>query len=406
MGGVDAIEVAHRGLGDHQIGSDDPDEPGDRPTQVEIGDDGSVGEAQPMELGHPDDPSRIGLFGPADLSELGAGEVRRLTGVAVGDQSIDDIDAVIDQRAGGAGRSEVDVVGMSDDDQGFRGNEIVVAMDQFCQCSRHGRHRRLPVAMETTSTGKPEELNTILTADDVTAALWSAIDGGRMVELVPELLDLRMEQDPIHRHKEVLSHTVAVVAKTPDDVTVRLAALFHDIAKPQTRSYDHGGVTFRHHEVVGARMTRKRMEALGYDAAMVDDVSELVRLSGRFKGYTDGWSDTAVRRYARDAGHLLGRLNALVRSDCTTRNKEKVAALQVAIDELEHRIATLAEQERVAAERPQLDGDAVMTHLGVGPGRHIGDALVWLLALKRTEGELPADEINRRLDAWWIDYRT
>lgn len=260
--------------------------------------------------------------------------------------------------------------------------------------------------METTSTGKPEELNTILTADDVTAALWSAIDGGRMVELVPELLDLRMEQDPIHRHKEVLSHTVAVVAKTPDDVTVRLAALFHDIAKPRTRSYEHGGVTFRHHEVVGARMTRKRMEALGYDAAMVDDVSELVRLSGRFKGYTDGWSDTAVRRYARDAGHLLGRLNALVRSDCTTRNKEKVAALQVAIDELEHRIATLAEQERVAAERPQLDGDAVMTHLGVGPGRHIGDALVWLLALKRTEGELPPDEINRRLDAWWIDYRT
>ena len=259
--------------------------------------------------------------------------------------------------------------------------------------------------METTSTGEAEELSTILTAGDVVAALWSAIDGGRMADLVPELLDLRMEQDPIHRHKDVLSHTVAVVAKTPDDLTVRLAALFHDIAKPRTRSYEHGGVTFRHHEVVGARMTRKRMDSLGYDEAMVDNVSELVRLSGRFKGYTDGWSDTAVRRYARDAGHLLGRLNVLVRSDCTTRNKEKVAALQAAIDELEHRIATLAEEERVAAERPQLDGDAVMTRLGVGPGRHIGAALDWLLALKRTEGELPEDEIHRRLDAWWDDYR-
>jgi poly(A) polymerase len=260
--------------------------------------------------------------------------------------------------------------------------------------------------MTTSTAAATQELNEILTAGDVAAALWSAIDSGRLGELVPELLDLRMEQDPIHRHKDVLSHTIAVVAKTPDDLTVRLAALFHDIAKPRTRSYEHGGVTFRHHEVVGARMTTKRMEALGYDDDVVAAVSELVRLSGRFKGYGDGWSDSAVRRYARDAGPLLGRLNALVRSDCTTRNKDKVAALQASIDELEERISALAEQDRVAAERPQLDGQAVMAHLGVGPGRHVGEALKWLLELKHAEGELPLDELHRRLDRWWARHPT
>ena len=253
----------------------------------------------------------------------------------------------------------------------------------------------------TTATAPAEALNAILLADDVAGSLWAAVDGGRMDDLVPELLALRMEQDPIHRHKDVLAHTIAVVAKTPDDLTVRLGALFHDIAKPRTRSFEHGGVTFRHHEVVGARMTRKRMAAMGYDEQMVADVSELVRLSGRFKGYADGWSDAAVRRYARDAGHLLGRLNALVRSDCTTRNKAKAAGLQAAMDDLERRIAELAEDERRAAERPQIDGDAVMAHLGVGPGRHVGEALKWLLELKRSEGELPVDELHRRLDAWW-----
>jgi poly(A) polymerase len=153
-------------------------------------------------------------------------------------------------------------------------------------------------------------------------------------------------------------------------------------------------------------MTTKRMEALGYDDDIVEAVSELVRLSGRFKGYGDGWSDSAVRRYARDAGPLLGRLNALVRSDCTTRNKDKVAALQASIDELEERISALAEEDRVAAERPQLDGQAVMAHLGVGPGRHVGEALKWLLELKHAEGELPLDELHRRLDRWWDRHHT
>ncbi|MEZ5166216.1 MAG: HDIG domain-containing protein [Acidimicrobiales bacterium] len=182
---------------------------------------------------------------------------------------------------------------------------------------------------------------------------------------------------------------------------VRLAALFHDIAKPRTRSFEHGGVSFRHHEVVGARMTRRRMTELGYPQDRVEAVAELVRLSGRFKGYADGWSDSAVRRYARDAGPLLGRLNALVRSDCTTRNKQKEADLHAWIDDLEARIATLAEEERRAAERPQIDGQAVMTHLGTPPGRHVGDILAMLLEVKRAEGELDDAELYRRVDEWW-----
>ena len=245
----------------------------------------------------------------------------------------------------------------------------------------------------------------LLSGDDPAPRLWSAIDSGTMAEIVPELPDLKMEQDPIHRHKDVLAHTVAVVAKTPDDLVVRLAALFHDIGKPRTRSYEHGEVTFRHHEAVGARMTRKRLAALGFDERTVGDVAELVRLSGRFKGYASGWSDAAVRRYARDAGPLLGRLNQLVRSDCTTRNRQKEADLHRQIDHLEGRIATLAEAERKAAERPQLDGDAVMAHLGLAPGPDVGRALAWLLELKRSEGELPADELLARLDDWWAENR-
>lgn len=251
------------------------------------------------------------------------------------------------------------------------------------------------------ATGAAAALSDIVMADDVAAALWAAVDSGRIDDLVPELPLLRMEQDPVHRHKDVLAHTIAVVAKTPDDEIVRLAALFHDIAKPDTRSFEHGGVTFRHHEAKGAKMTRARLTALGYPAEVVEQVSELVRLSGRFKGYSDGWSDAAVRRYAREAGPLLGRLNALVRSDCTTRNKDKLEELQRSIDELESRIADLAQQERRAAERAQIDGTAVMEHLGVGPGPHVGDILSWLLDLKRSEGVLEVDELFSRLDEWW-----
>lgn len=255
--------------------------------------------------------------------------------------------------------------------------------------------------MTLTTRTPADELSEILLDDDVAAALWRAVDSGRIEAIVPELLAMRMEQDPIHKHKDVLTHTIAVVAKTPPDLLVRLGALFHDVGKPRTRSYEHGGVTFRHHEAVGARMTKKRLAAMGYPDEVVDDVTELVRLSGRFKGYAEGWTDSAVRRYARDAGHLLGRLNALVRSDCTTRSQVKLANLHRDIDDLEARIAQLAEEDRIAAERPGIDGVAVMAHLGIGPGREVGRALAHLLEVKRTEGDLPDDELYARLDQWW-----
>ena len=250
-----------------------------------------------------------------------------------------------------------------------------------------------------------EELCWMLSGDDTASRLREAVRSGRMDEIVPEFSVLQMEQDPDHRHKDVLAHTIAVVGMAPDDLLVRLAALFHDIGKPRTRSYEHGEVTFRNHEAVGANMTRKRLRALGFDRATVDDVSQLVRLSGRFKGYDSGWGDAAVRRYARDAGHLLGRLNQLVRSDCTTRFASRRRRLHRQVDHLERRISQLAAQARREAERPQINGDQVMTHLGVGPGPHVGAALAWLLELKRSEGEIELDELYRRLDRWWSQNR-
>ena len=163
-----------------------------------------------------------------------------------------------------------------------------------------------------TPTEARERLCSILTEDDPTEGLWELCDSGDAELVVPELPALRLEQDPIHRHKDVLAHTIAVTAKTRPDLKVRLAALFHDIGKPATRSFEHGGVTFRHHEAVGAKIARRRLRELEFDKQMVKDVAELVRLSGRFKGYGDGWSDAAVRRYAREAGHLLGDLNELM----------------------------------------------------------------------------------------------
>lgn len=252
-------------------------------------------------------------------------------------------------------------------------------------------------------TAGADRLSTILLEPDCAPGLWASVDSGEMDHLVPELLLLRMEQDPIHRHKDVLAHTIAVVSKTEPEITVRLGALFHDIGKPRTRSFEHGEVTFRHHEAVGARMARKRLATLGYEEQLVEEVVEMVRLSGRFKGYSDGWSDSAVRRYARDAGPLLGRLNHMIRCDCTTRNREKAAGIQAAMDDLETRIQSLAEEEHRAAERPGLDGQVVMEHLGLEPGREVGEALAFLLAIKRSAGDLETEELLRRLDAWWAE---
>lgn len=252
-----------------------------------------------------------------------------------------------------------------------------------------------------TPDERRHRLNAVLMEPDPTEALWQLCASGDADEVIPELGALELEQDPIHRHKDVLAHTIAVTAKTRPDLTLRLAALFHDIGKPATRSFEHGGVTFRHHEAVGAKMAKVRLRELGYERATVKDVAELVRLSGRFKGYGDGWSDSAVRRYARDAGHLLGLLNELVRADCTTRNRAKEARLHELIDDLERRVVRLAKEAQLAAERPQLDGRAVMELLDVPAGPRIGQALAFLLELKRTEGELPPEEVEDRLRAWW-----
>ncbi len=268
--------------------------------------------------------------------------------------------------------------------------------------TRRQRRAQAPVTPQATPR---DELCWMVSGSDPASRLWAALDAGHMKDIVPELPALRMEQDPIHRHKDVLAHTVAVVAKAPDDLLVRMAALFHDIGKPLTRRYHDGEVTFRHHEAVGAKMTRVRLKALDFDEPFVTDVSELVRLSGRFKGYSTGWSDSAVRRYARDAGPLLGRLNQLVRSDCTTRSRRKEAELHRQIDDLERRIAELAEQARRDAERPGLNGNEVMEHLGIGPGPHVGRALKWLLEHQRAHGVIPRDDLLALLDGWWTNNR-
>jgi poly(A) polymerase len=231
--------------------------------------------------------------------------------------------------------------------------------------------------------------------------LWFVVRTGLAELFLPELPALALEQDPIQRHKDVLAHTIAVVAKTRPDRILRLAALFHDVGKPRTRAYGPSGVSFHHHDVVGARMARARMEALRYSAADIDQVARLVELHLRFHTYRMGWTDSALRRYARDAGDLLDRLNELTRADCTTRNQEKARELERRMDELEERLAELREREALHAIRPELDGDQVMAQLKIPPGPDVGRALAFLLETRLEEGPLGEEEARRRLDRWW-----
>jgi poly(A) polymerase len=249
-----------------------------------------------------------------------------------------------------------------------------------------------------------DELDKLLVVDDPSPGLWFLADTELSDEFLPELRALRLEQDPIHRHKDVLAHTIAVVAKTSPRLVVRLAALLHDVGKPKTRSIGPRGVSFHHHEVVGARMARDRLRALRYPNDVVDDVQRLVFLHLRFHGYQDDvWSDAAVRRYARDAGPLLDELNELTRSDCTTRNERKARMLAARMDALEARIAELREREELDAIRPDIDGNRVMALLGVGPGPVVGEALAMLLEARLDEGPLGEEEAERRLLAWWAE---
>jgi poly(A) polymerase len=246
-----------------------------------------------------------------------------------------------------------------------------------------------------------DELDKLLVVDRPGPGLWFLVRTGLAGEFLPELPALALEQDPIQRHKDVLAHTIAVVDKTSPDKILRLAALLHDIGKPKTRSIGPEGVSFHYHDVVGARMARERMQALRYPSDEIDAVTRLVELHLRFHTYRLGWTDSAVRRYVRDAGPLLARLNELTRCDCTTRNPKKARALAERMDELEAKIEQLRRQEELDAIRPDLDGNQVMAHLGVRPGPVVGQALEHLLQLRLEEGPLSEEEAYRRLDAWW-----
>ncbi|MEU0957399.1 CCA tRNA nucleotidyltransferase [Streptomyces niveus] len=254
-----------------------------------------------------------------------------------------------------------------------------------------------------------EELNKLILSVHPRKGLALLVDTGLAERVLPELPALRLESDEHHRHKDVYEHSLTVLEQAIDleengpDLVLRLAALLHDIGKPRTRRFEKdGGVSFHHHEVVGAKLTKKRMTELKYSNELVKDVSRLVELHLRFHGYGTGeWTDSAVRRYVRDAGPLLDRLHKLTRSDCTTRNKRKATALSRAYDGLEERIAQLQEQEELDSIRPDLDGNQIMETLGVGPGPVIGAAYKFLLELRLENGPMGRDEAVSALKEWW-----
>ncbi len=258
------------------------------------------------------------------------------------------------------------------------------------------------------------ELTKLLCGANPRAGLILLTDTGLADHVLPELPALRLERDEHHQHKDVYQHTLTVVdqaialeqAETPGqpDLVLRLAALLHDIGKPATRRFESGGrVSFHHHEVKGAKMARKRLQALRYPKHVVDDVAQLVFLHLRFHGYGGGaWTDSAVRRYVTDAGDLLPRLHKLVRADCTTRNPRRRAALQRSYDSLEERIAELAAAEDLARVRPDLDGNAIMELLGVKPGPVVGRAWSYLKELRLEHGPLDRDAAEIALLAWAV----
>ncbi len=255
------------------------------------------------------------------------------------------------------------------------------------------------------------ELDKTLLADHPVVGLRLLVDTGLAEQMLPELPALILERDEHHRHKDVYEHSLIVLEQaialehrldTRPDLVVRLAALLHDIGKPKTRRFQDGGtVTFHHHDVVGAKLARKRLRALRYSNDVVDQVCTLVELHLRFHGYGSGeWTDSAVRRYVRDAGDQLERLHILTRADSTTRNQRKAARLQRTYDELEERIAVLAEAEELGAIRPDLDGTQIMQILQIEPGREVGEAYRFLLDLRMDRGPLGEEQATEALKAW------
>ena len=247
-----------------------------------------------------------------------------------------------------------------------------------------------------------DELNKLIVAPEPGPALGSMVEAGLVQRFLPELSELAMQQDPLQRHKDVLAHTLAVIDKTSPELTLRLAALFHDIGKPDTREFGPNGVSFHHHEVVGARMTRKRMHALRYPKETINDVSQLVFLHLRSHTLEMGWTDSAVRRYVRDAGGLLDLLNELVRCDVTTANPRRERAIQRRIDELEERIEILGEQEELAKLRAPIDGHHVMTYLNIEPGPEVGEIMRLLLERRIDEGPYSVADAYEFVRKWAV----
>jgi poly(A) polymerase len=279
--------------------------------------------------------------------------------------------------------------------------------------------RELAPRLEIVSVERVnDELGKLLRTDDPAPGIRLLVDTGIAQLVLPEIPALRLEVDEHAHHKDVYEHSLIVLEQAIDleksrgheprpDLVLRLAALLHDIGKPSTRKIEAGGVvTFHHHDIVGAKLAARRLKALRFDNDTIAAVARLIELHLRFFGYTDGaWTDSAVRRYVRDAGPLLERLHILTRADVTTRNRKKADRLSFAYDDLEQRIAAIAEAEGVAALRPDLDGERIMQILGLKPGREVGEAYRFLLELRLDEGPLGEEEAERRLVAWWAARR-
>ena len=257
-----------------------------------------------------------------------------------------------------------------------------------------------------------DEFVKLMKAKNPRLGLEVLVDCGLAALVLPELPALKLEVDEHHHHKDVFEHTLTVVDQAIDyekdyglegDFVLRFAALMHDIGKPATRKLEPGGgVSFYHHDLVGAKLAKKRMQALRFDNDTIKAVCLLIELHLRFFGYSDqAWTDSAIRRYVRDAGDQLQRLHALTRADVTTRNKRKADRLSHAYDDLEQRIAVIAEQEELNAMRPDLSGEDIMRILDLKPSRDVGEAYNYLLELRIEEGPLGPDEAEKRLLAWW-----
>lgn len=248
-----------------------------------------------------------------------------------------------------------------------------------------------------------DELAKLMVTPAPGEALRAVVGSGLAEHFLPELPRLAMEQDPEHHHKDVLAHTFAVVDKASPDLRLRLGALLHDVGKPDTREFGPGGVTFHHHEVVGARLARRRLRELRFPKEVVEDVSRLVYLHLRPHTFKLGWTDSAVRRYVRDAGGLLDRLNELVRCDVTTANPRRERAIQGGLDELEKRISELSAEEELAGLRPPIDGNDVMAYIGMDPGPLVGEIMEILLEKRIDDGPYSPAEAYDAVRRWAVD---